>query len=285
MNKKLMVFESAELGICLQGTLYQGKPAFDAVELARSLGYADPHQALGKHCKSLIKLDSVETTELGFSFRPKGISLAGQADLFRLILRSQLPSAEKVQDWVCEEVLPSIMTTGSYLASSSPAPAPQENSMNNDILSLARVVAEATASATMKAVIDIVGIPKHQSLPAVQPAPVIVAPAQSTFDLQVSHQKSGLGQADYVPVADLAWVSGLTDSTCRRLVTFASLPTSLTNGERGHLLIHREAFMTAAQALLDESTPPTGKLKRWRHPEFGGFTLRLASEKHTGEDE
>ncbi|WP_374101311.1 Bro-N domain-containing protein [Rahnella sp. ChDrAdgB13] len=281
-----MVFESAELGICLEGALYHGKPAFDAVALAKSLGYTNPAKALKDHCKSLIRLDYNESLEMGFGVKSRGTQLAQQADLFRLILRSQLPSAEKVQDWVCEEVLPSIMTTGGYGAPSvSVEPHKQEVTMNNDILSLARVVAEATASATMKAVIDIVGIPKHQSLPAVQPAPVIAVPAQSTFDLQVSHQESGLGQADYVPVADLAWVSGLTDSSCRRLVTFASLPTSLTNGERGHLLIHREAFMTAAQALLDESTPPTGKLKRWRHPEFGGFTLRLASEKHTGEDE
>ncbi|HHH0905800.1 TPA: transcriptional regulator, partial [Yersinia enterocolitica] len=64
---------------------------------------------------------------------------------------------------------------------------------------------------------------------------------------------------------------------------FSKLPTRLTNGDRGHLLIHRDSFMSAAQILLDESTPPTGKLKRWKHPEFGGFTLRLKSESHTGE--
>ncbi|WP_244370874.1 Rha family transcriptional regulator [Rahnella sp. ChDrAdgB13] len=165
------------------------------------------------------------------------------------------------------------------------APAPQDINMNNDILSLARVVAEATASATMKAVIDIVGIPKHQSLPAVQPAPVIAAPAQSTFDLQVSHLETDSNQSEYVLVADLAWTCGFSDAACRRLVTFAKLPTRLTKGESGHLLVNRESFMAAAQTLLNESTPPTGKLKRWRHPEFGGFTLRLASEKHTGEDE
>lgn len=282
MNNKLMVFESAELGICLQGTLYQGKPAFDAVELARSLGYADPHDALKKHCKSLKRLNSGETTELGFGFKPKGIALAGQADLFRLILRSQLPSAERVQDWVCEDVLPSIMTTGGYGAPTvSVEPQKQEATMNNDILSLARVVAEATASATMKAVIDIVGIQKPQTLTVTEPAAIAAQPVQSTFDLQVSHLESDSNQSEYVLVSDLAWTCGFSDAACRRLVTFAGLPTRLTKGETGHLLVNRESFMAAAQTLLDESTPPTGKVKRWQHPEFGGFALRLKSSEVT----
>ncbi|CRY80116.1 Rha family transcriptional regulator [Yersinia intermedia] len=158
-------------------------------------------------------------------------------------------------------------------------PAPQETHMNNDILSLARVVAEATASATMKAVIDIVGIQKYQ--PVVEPVVAIAPPAPEA--LQVSHHTPDSGQSEYALVSDLSWACGLSDDACRRLTTFSKLPTRLTNGERGHLQIHRESFMAAAQTLLDESTPPTGKLKRWKHPEFGGFTLRLKSENHNGE--
>ncbi|EOU2324216.1 Rha family transcriptional regulator [Yersinia enterocolitica] len=158
-------------------------------------------------------------------------------------------------------------------------PAPQETHMNNDILSLARVVAEATASATMKAVIDIVGIQKYQ--PVVEPVVAIAPPAPEA--LQVSHHTPDSGQSEYALVSDLSWACGLSDAACRRLATFANLPTCMTSGDRGHLLIHRDLFMTVAQTLLDESTPPTGKLKRWQHPEFGGFTLRLKSENHTGE--
>lgn len=161
------------------------------------------------------------------------------------------------------------------------SPQPQQTvvSMNDNILSLARVVAEATASATMKAVIDIVGVQKYQ--PAAEPVAAIALPAPET--LQVSHHKPDGGQSEYALVSELSWVSGMSDASCRRLVTFASLPTRLTNGVRGHLQINRESFMKAAQTLLDESTPPIGKLKRWQHPEFGGFTLRLKSENHSGE--
>lgn len=158
-------------------------------------------------------------------------------------------------------------------------PAPQETHMNNDILSLARVVAEATASATMKAVIDIVGIQKYQ--PVVEPIVAIAPPAPEA--LQVSHHTPDSGRSEYALVSDLSWDCGLSDDACRRLTTFSKLPTRLTNGERGHLLIHRDSFMSAAQTLLDESTPPTGKLKRWQHPEFGGFTLRLKSGNSYGE--
>ncbi|MFU2148989.1 Bro-N domain-containing protein [Hafnia paralvei] len=276
MNNQLMIFKSEELGVSLCGMLYQDKPVFDAVSLAKSLGYANPADALKKHCKSLIKLNYSETREMEFGDNPRGIQLAGQADLFRLILRSQLPSAERVQDWVCEEVLPSIMNTGTYSKQQAVVePHQRESSMNNDIISLARVVAEATASATMKAVIDIVGIQKPQTLTNDQLAPVTTEPLQDSFDLQGTHHT----QSEYVPVSELVWSCGLSDAACRRLTTYAGLPTTLTNGDRGHLLIHRESFMAAAQTLLDESTAPSGKLKRWQHPEFGGFTLRLKSSE------
>ncbi|MFS1582982.1 MAG: Bro-N domain-containing protein [Candidatus Arsenophonus phytopathogenicus] len=82
--------------------------------MAKALGYNDPHQALNKHCNSLIIIDSVEKTELNLGFHPKGIILAPESDLYRLILKSKLPSAERVQDWVCEEVLPALRQQGSY---------------------------------------------------------------------------------------------------------------------------------------------------------------------------
>lgn len=110
----LMLFTSTDEGIELQATLYQDKPVFFAVELAKALGYKNPHEALQDNCKSLIKLNSSQALELNLGFRPKGIILAPEADLYRLILKSKLSSAERVQDWVCEEVLPTLRQQGSY---------------------------------------------------------------------------------------------------------------------------------------------------------------------------
>lgn len=110
----LMIFSNEELDIELQGMLYNGKPVFIAVEIAKALGYERPHDALSAHCKSLIKIKYGEMASLGFEPKPNGMSLLTEPDLYRLILRSKLSSAERVQDWVCEEVLPAIRQTGGY---------------------------------------------------------------------------------------------------------------------------------------------------------------------------
>lgn len=109
-----VIFRNESLNIELSGMLYEGKPVFFAVEVAKALGYSNPHEALQDNCKSLIKLNSSQTLELELGMKPKGIILLTEPDLYRLIMRSKLPSAEKVQDWVCEEVLPSIRQTGGY---------------------------------------------------------------------------------------------------------------------------------------------------------------------------
>lgn len=144
------------------------------------------------------------------------------------------------------------------------APAPQAISASDHILSVARVVAEATASATMKAVMEIAGTQMFttQALPT-PPAETIVEPMP------------GAPTPEYSPVIDLMWTFGISDAACRRLTSYANLPTKLTNGERGYLLVHRESFAEAVFTLIEESTPPTGKRKRWQHPEFGGFTLKV----------
>ena len=53
---------------------------------------------------------------------PRGISIIPESDVYRLIMRSNLPNAERFQNWVVEEVLPSIRKTGNY--SMAPASAP-----------------------------------------------------------------------------------------------------------------------------------------------------------------
>lgn len=264
MKNQLMTFSSEELNFSMSGILYEGKPAFDAVELAKSLGYTNPAKALKDHCKALIKLDYNESLELGFGEKPRGTQLAGQADLFRLILRSQLPSAERVQDWVCEDVLPSIMTTGTYSKEASGVQSTQQEiSMNHDILSLARVVAEATASATMKAVMEVSGA----NLVAASPV------SSSLPQRRISSTEFVNTDAEFVPVHKVSWETSLSDPSCRRLVQFANLPSRQLPEVRG-LCVHRESFIHAFQVLLEESVRPSGKRKRWQHPEFGGFVLR-----------
>ncbi|EBB7895866.1 DNA-binding protein [Salmonella enterica] len=124
--------------------------------------------------------------------------------------------------------------------------------LNEGIAQIARVVAEATASATMKAMAEVITLPAYQTEPA--------TPAY------FSH-----AEGEYVPVSKAAWKTGLSDSTCRKLIGFFKVPVRSNGGLRG-LLVNLPEMKKAADRLLRESTAPTGKRKRWTHPQFGSFT-------------
>lgn len=88
---------------------------FHARTVTEALRYKDPSNAYNAHCKSLILLSSGDLPELkSIKVNPRGEYFIKESDLYRLIMKSKLESAERFQDWVTEEVLPSIRKTGSY---------------------------------------------------------------------------------------------------------------------------------------------------------------------------
>lgn len=112
MNTQLQEFSFEDKKITT--VIYADKPAFVAMDVARALGYLRPADALKQHCKSLIKIKYGEMQCLGFDPKPQGVTLIHEPDVFRLIVHSKLESAERFQDWVFEEVLPTIRATGGY---------------------------------------------------------------------------------------------------------------------------------------------------------------------------
>lgn len=82
----------------ITATIYEGKPAFVAMDVARALGYATPQKAIKDHCKSLIKIKCSEMEHLGFVPIPQGVTLIRESDVYRLVMRSKLESAERFQD-------------------------------------------------------------------------------------------------------------------------------------------------------------------------------------------
>lgn len=150
--------------------------------------------------------------------------------------------------------------------------------LNPDFAALTRTVAEATASAMMKTILENTGIQAIVHVNATVSAPPVTEPVITAQQ----DDKKPVDEGEYVPIHKVSWDSGLTDSTCRRLVDFAELPNGYVNGVRG-LCVHYAIFMMAVRALIDESTPPTGGRKRWQHPEFGGFSLRKDPQEIFGE--
>lgn len=86
-----------------------GKPFFVGKDVAEALGYANPSDAISKHCKGVAKRYPLQT--------PGGIQdvrVISEPDMLRLIVSSTLPVAERFECWVFEDVLPSIRKTGGY---------------------------------------------------------------------------------------------------------------------------------------------------------------------------
>lgn len=92
--------------------LYEdGKPLFCGADACKALGYSNQWDALKRHCRYLVKREVPNpqsvSKKVTMNFLPEG-------DLYRLITHSKLPSAEKFEHWVFDEVLPSIRKSGMY---------------------------------------------------------------------------------------------------------------------------------------------------------------------------
>ena len=107
MNE-LQIFNNPEFGE-IRTIEIEGKPYFVASDVAAALGYANPRKAVSDHCKGVTKRDTPTSGGV------QSMSYIGEGDLYRLIMKSKLPSAEKFESWVMDEVLPSIRSTGYYV--------------------------------------------------------------------------------------------------------------------------------------------------------------------------
>lgn len=106
MNE-LQIFNSEEFGDIRTAEI-DGKPYFVGTDVAKALGYSNPRKAILDHCKGVTKRDTPTSSGI------QSMSYINEGDLYRLIMKSKLPSAEKFESWVMDEVLPTIRKTGSY---------------------------------------------------------------------------------------------------------------------------------------------------------------------------
>ncbi|MGN0553148.1 MAG: Bro-N domain-containing protein [Oscillospiraceae bacterium] len=105
----LKVFSNSEFGE-LGIMLIDGKEYFPAIHCAKILGYANPRDAIQKHCKT----EGVANCDVLTNGGKQSVKYINESNLYRLIVSSKLPAAEKFERWVFDEVLPSIRQTGGY---------------------------------------------------------------------------------------------------------------------------------------------------------------------------
>jgi anti-repressor protein len=86
-----------------------GKPYAVASDVARALGYSRPAEAVGDHCKGTLK------RRILTAGGAQEVNVIPEGDIYRLIVRSNLPDAERFERWVFDDVLPSINKHGAYM--------------------------------------------------------------------------------------------------------------------------------------------------------------------------
>ena len=113
----------------------QGSSLFCAADICRALQYANPRDALARHCEEgdVVKRDT--PTQSGV----QPISYVTESGLYALIFGSKMPAAKEFKRWVTSEVLPAIRKSGGYMVS-------RENKSAEDLMARALLVAQETLS-------------------------------------------------------------------------------------------------------------------------------------------
>ncbi len=114
-----------------------GEPWFVGKDVAELLGYARPNDALQQHCKGAVKRRTLLTAG-----GPQELRIISEPDLWRLVAKSQLPEAQRVEAWIFEKVLPEVRRTGKYGAPAIPEDLPAALRLAAD-LAEQKAIAEA----------------------------------------------------------------------------------------------------------------------------------------------
>ena len=111
MDNKIEVFKNEQFGEVR--TILDGETLlFCGSDVARALGYARPGKAIIDHCKGVLKRDTLT------SGGTLSLSYITEGDVYRLIVHSKLPSAERFEHWLFDEVVPMIRKNGCYMTES-----------------------------------------------------------------------------------------------------------------------------------------------------------------------
>ena len=117
MNQ-MEIFKNPEFG-SIRTLSRAGKVLFCGTDVATALGYANPRKAVRDHTrcgtKCSIGVQTGKKADGSPAVQMVEMLFIPEGDVYRLIVHSKLPSAERFERWVFDEVLPSIRQHGAYL--------------------------------------------------------------------------------------------------------------------------------------------------------------------------
>ena len=108
IKNELQIFNNPEFGE-IRTIEEDGRVLFCGSDVAKALGYTNPSKALSDHCKGVTK--RYTPTKSG----TQEMSFIPESDVYRLSFGSKLPNAERLTDWIVEEVIPAIRKHGAYM--------------------------------------------------------------------------------------------------------------------------------------------------------------------------
>ena len=113
MNQ-LQIFKNEKFGELEIYVDENGKVWFPATDVAKMLGYKNPHKAVLDHCKEhgVTFREVIANTGFGDSRQMK--KYIDEGNVIRLITKSHMPKAEEIESWIFDDMVPSVMRYGMY---------------------------------------------------------------------------------------------------------------------------------------------------------------------------
>lgn len=110
MNQ-MEIFKNPEFG-SVRVIEENDKYLFSGLDVANALGYSNSRASVSRHCRYVTKRDVPHPQSPGQTIQ---MTFIPESDVYRLIVHSKLPSAERFERWVFDEVLPSIRKHRAYM--------------------------------------------------------------------------------------------------------------------------------------------------------------------------
>ncbi len=112
----VQIFNSSEFGE-VRTVVKDKEVLFAATDVARALGYSKAADAVTRHCKKegVLVLETPTENQHGAVVMQE-MKFITKGNVIRLVASSKLPTAEKAESWIFDEVIPSVLETGGYIA-------------------------------------------------------------------------------------------------------------------------------------------------------------------------
>ena len=179
------IFESEEFGK-LEILVMDDLMCFPATETAEMLGHTNPYKAIRDHCRQDYPHLTIRSVGVVTGKKKDGSDSVqfvnkkyiDEGNLYRLIVKSKLELAIRFENWIFDEVLPTIRRTGSYVNTAEPRFYENNMQFKKQELEIAERKERNRTSEILKELADIVANEKMKTT-------LIIASANSLFDKPV----------------------------------------------------------------------------------------------------